>query len=240
VKPLDKFRGLTRAWRASAGTDPSDAPDFFQVYLRLLEEQQPFDTPINEIEFVVLDTETTGPDPTTDRVVSFAAIRVKGYEIDINSAVDWRVRGQLPSSTDSIEIHGVLNNELETGMSESRFVRELADYVRASILVGYRPGFDMAMLNVTVREQTGGGRIANRTLDVYDLGMRIDYPIKPQFVNPEPYRLDAMCERYNIEQPDRHTAMGDAYATAILLLKQLDRLEKQGVKTLKELVRSYG
>ncbi|MFK8056091.1 MAG: PolC-type DNA polymerase III [Saprospiraceae bacterium] len=236
MKPLDKFRGLARAWRASAG---KDAPGYFLEYLNALEQQQSFDTLIKEIEFVVLDTETTGPDPHKDRVVSFAAVRVQGSEIDIQSAVDWKIRGQLPSSGTSIEIHGVLNNELEGGMNEPRFVEELTKYVGSAILVGYRPGFDMAMLNSTVNEQTGG-RLTNRTLDVYELGMRIDYPIKPQFVNPEPYRLDTMCERYDIEQPDRHTAMGDAYATAILLLKQLSRLEKQGVRTLKELMRRYG
>ena len=240
MKPLDKFRGLTRAWRASAGGDPSDGPEFFQTYLKALEQQQPMHTPLQEIEFVVLDTETTGPDPNVDRVISFAALRVKGSEIDIQSAVDWRVRAQLPSSNISIEIHGVLNNELETGMPEGRFVEELTRYVGSAVLVGYRPGFDMAMLNATVKEKTGGGRLTNRTIDVYDLGMRIDYPVKPQFVNPEPYRLDKMCERYGIEQPDRHTAMGDAYATAILLLKQLSRLEEQGMKTLKDLMRRYG
>jgi len=240
VKPLDKFRGMSRAWRASAGNDPSDGPEYFQDYLQALEQQQAIKTPIHEIEFVVLDTETTGPDPEKDRVVSFAAIRVKGNEIDIQSAVDWRVRAQLPSSNVSIEIHGVLNRELETGMPEPRFVEELVNYVGSTVLVGYRPGFDMAMLNATVQEQTGGGRITNRTLDVYELGMRIDYPLKPKFVNPEPYRLDSMCKRYNIDQPGRHTAMGDAYATAILFLKQLGRLEAQGVKTLKELMRRYG
>lgn len=240
MKPLDKFRGLARAWRASAGSAPSDAPDFFQDYLSALEQQQTMDTLIKDIDFVVLDTETTGTDLSSDRVVSFAALKVKGNEIDIHSAVDWRVRGKLPSSNDSIEIHGVLNRELEAGLPEQRFVEKLIQFVGSAILVGYRPGFDMAMLNATVREQTKGGRIANRTLDVYELGMRIDYPVKPPFVNPEPYRLDKMCDRYDIDQPDRHTAMGDAYATAILLLKQLSRLEAQGIKTLRDLMRRYG
>ena len=239
MKPLDKFRGLSRAWLASDGGDPSDAPAFFQTYLQALEQQQPMSTAIREIEFVVLDTESTGTNPKKDRVVSFAAMRVQGYEIDVSSAVDWRIRGQLPSSGTSIEIHGVLNRELEDGMPEARFVEELTNYVGAAILVGYRPGFDVAMLNETVKEQTGC-RLTNRRLDVHELGMRLDHPIKPAFVNAEDYRLDKMCKRFNIDQPDRHTAMGDAYATAILLLKQLSRLEQQGVKTMKGLMRRYG
>ncbi len=239
MKPLDKFRGLTRAWRASNGGDPTDAPAFFQVYLQALEQQQPLSTPLQEIDFVVLDTETTGTDPKKDRVVSFAALHVQGNEIKVSSAVDWRIRAQLPSSGTSIEIHGVLNQELEDGLTESRFVEQLTNYVGSSIIVGYRPGFDLAMLNATVKEQTGC-RLTNRRLDVHELGMRIDHPIKPPFLNPEDYRLDKLCEKFDVDQLDRHTAMGDAYATAILFLKQLNRLEQQGVKTMKELMRRYG
>ena len=238
MKPFDKLRDLGRSLRGNAEGD-SSMPEYFKAYLKKIEHQQSLATPTSEVEFIVLDTETTGANPGKDRVVSFAAIRVCNNEIDIQSAVDWKVRAHLPSSNSSIEIHGVLNTELEDGYSEARFVKELVNYVGAAVIIAFRPGFDMAMLNAVVKEQTGS-KLINRTLDVYDLGMRIDYPIKPTFVNPEPYRLDKMCERYDIEQPDRHTAMGDAFATAILFLKQLGRLEAQGVKTLKELMRRYG
>jgi len=238
MKPFDKLRGLSRVFRAKANDEPSTTPQYFNSYLKKIAQQQPLKTPINEVNFVVLDTETTGTNPGKDRVVSFAAMRVLNNEIDIQSSVDWKVRTHLPSSHSSIEIHGLLNTELEQGLSESRFVEELVNYVGSAVLIAFRPGFDMAMINAIVQEHSGR-KLTNRTIDVYDLGMRIDYPIKPPFVNPEPYRLDKMCERYQIEQPDRHTAMGDAYATAILFLKQLGRLEAQGVKTLKELMRNY-
>jgi len=239
VKPIKKLKGLSGRLRPQAGSKQKNTPEYFETYVKNLSKQQSLETPIKKVSFVVLDTETTGTDPKKDRVVTFAALRVLANQIDIQSSVDWKVRAHLPSSNSSIEIHGVLNTELEEGYSEARFVEELVKYVGASIIVAFRPGFDMAMLNALVKEQTGG-RLSNRTLDVYDLGMRIDHPIKPQFVNPAPYHLDKMCERYDIEQPDRHTAMGDAYATAILFLKQLGKLEAQGVKTLKDLMRRYG
>ncbi len=232
-------RGLAAWWRRLRRPRRHPVPEYWGAYRRRVAEQtQASDTPLDGLRFVVIDTETTGLDHRRDHVVSFAAVRVYGGEIRVAEAVDWRVRTTLPSPGHSIEVHGVLNRELEYGLPEDRFVERLVDYVGADIIVGYRPGFDMAILNRVVREYTGG-RITNPTLDVFDLGMRVDYPLKPRFVNPEPYRLDALCDRLNIETPERHTALGDAYVTALLLLKLLHRLREGGLRTKGDLMRRY-
>ena len=226
-------------WWHRRKSDAVDVPTYWRRYRGLWPARQPESTALEDIRFVVLDTETTGLDHTRDRVVSFGAVRVRGNAIDVADAVDWRVQAKLPSSRASIEVHGVLNGELETGIPEARFVERLVDYVGNDVLVGYRPGFDLAILNRLVREHTGD-RLRNRSLDVFDIGMRVDYPLKPGFVNPEPYRFDALCARYAIENPDRHTALGDAYATALLLLKLLAKLKSGGTSTLGHLLQRYG
>ena len=217
----------------------ADAPAYYRRYReRVAAESQPRHTPIPEVRFVVLDTETTGLDHKRDQVVSFAAVRVRGDVIAVGEAVDWRVRTALPSTGASIIVHGVLNAELEAGLPAERFAERLTDYVGADVIVGYRPGFDMAILNRLVRAQAGG-RLDNPTLDVFELGMRVDYPLKPGFVNPEPYSFDALCARYGLDTPERHTAIGDAYTTALLLVKLLHRLREAGNETLGDLLRAY-
>lgn len=212
---------------------------YWRAYHLARLRQQAMDTPLDAVEFVVIDTETTGLDHRRDRVISFGAVRVRGREIHLREAVDWRVRAPKPSPPESIEIHGLLNQSLEGGMDEATFVERLVGFVGQAVIVGYRPGFDLAVLNRVVREQTGG-RLTNPTLDVFTLGMRVDYPIKPPFVNPEPYRFDALVARFHIETPGRHTAIGDAYTTGILFVKLLERLRVQGVGTLGALLRRYG
>ena len=217
----------------------ADAPAYWRRYLeRAAAEAQARGTPIEEVRFVVLDTETTGLDHKRDQVVSFAAVRVRGDVIAVAEAVDWRVRTALPSTNASIVVHGVLNAELADGLPPERFAERLTDYVGADVIVGYRPGFDMAILNRLIHGQTGG-RLNNPTLDVFELGMRVDYPLKPGFVAPEPYSFDALCARYGLETPERHTAIGDAYTTALLLVKLLHRLREAGATTLGDLLRAY-
>ena len=231
--------GRLREWLGRAPVPHPDAPEYWRRHLRrVAAERQAKSTPVPETRFVVIDTETTGLDHRSDHVVSFGAVRVLGGVLDVGGAVDWRIRTTLPSPGASIIVHGVLNAELASGMPPGRFAERLTEYIGADVIVGYRPGFDMAILNRIIRAHTGG-RLDNPTLDVFDLGMRVDYPLKPGFVNPAPYDFDALCRRYGLETPERHTAIGDAYTTALLLAKLLYRLGDSGTATLGDLLRVY-
>lgn len=234
-----RLRDRARAWWTGSQRAHPRAPPFWREHLRRYGvRRQATSTPIEEVRFVVLDTEATGLDHRRDHVVSFGAVRARGGVIDVATAVDWRIRTKLPSPEESIVVHGVLNAELEGGLPPGRFAERLTAYLGADVIVGYRPGFDMALLNRLIDAYTGG-RLDNPTLDVFELGMRVDYPLKPGFVNPEPYAFDALCRRYGLETPERHTAIGDAYTTALLLCKLLYRLREGGASTLADLLRAY-
>jgi DNA polymerase-3 subunit epsilon len=52
----------------------------------------------------------------------------------------------------------------------------------------------------------------------------------------EAYRLDSLILRYDIEIPGRHTAAGDALATALVFQRLLRKAERRGIRTLGELL----
>lgn len=51
----------------------------------------------------------------------------------------------------------------------------------------------------------------------------------------ENYSLDELADKFDISKKDRHTAMGDAYITAIAFLKILNKLRERKEITLRQL-----
>jgi DNA polymerase-3 subunit epsilon len=54
-------------------------------------------------------------------------------------------------------------------------------------------------------------------------------------LDPDPetrHGLDYVCQRYGVEVFGRHTALGDALATAEVLVRMLPQLAQRGIVTL--------
>lgn len=210
-------------------------PFFVQEYEKLFPVKIPKDTLLSQLDFVVLDTETTGLSSKTDEIISYGSIKVQGYSIKVNSAKEFYLK---PRNQDkrAVKIHGIVKNE--GFLSQEDFAKSLLNDIGSSILVAHHAGFDIHMLEKAVRG-FGLKRISNPVIDTLDLAIRLEVGINhnPRLINRLNYSLDKLCGRYQISLDDRHTASGDAFLTAQLLLKLLKVAEKSGIKTYGDLMR---
>jgi DNA polymerase III epsilon subunit-like protein len=62
-------------------------------------------------------------------------------------------------------------------------------------------------------------------------------PVRSSMEEGKHIGLDALARRFQIKMPDRHDAYGDAFATALIFQRQIDLLQRQGKKNLKELLK---
>ncbi|WP_186755806.1 3'-5' exonuclease [Echinicola salinicaeni] len=192
-------------------------------------------TPIKDLSFVVLDTETTGLDVKNDHVLAFGGIKIINERIKVDTSME-SLLFSTKQNVSSIKIHEIIQSN--DAMPIDDFVKLLLPYLSTHIMVAHHAGFDQAMLEKLVKPY-GLRKILNPVVDTGDLAIRIEHgmPYDPNRINLKDYSLDALCERYKIPIHDRHTAAGDAFLTAQLLLKLLKEADKKGIKTYGDLMR---
>lgn len=191
---------------------------------------------ISRLAFTVLDTETTGLNPKEDYILSYGGIKAKGYSIYINSSVELYLHAPIIKK-DAVKVHGIIPKGDLTPLST--FGEKLLAYIGSDIIVGHHIGFDIAMLEKAMKP-FGLYKIKNPIIDTYDLAVRIEKG--PRFdtsmiTGTGEYSLDQLCKRYGIDVDDRHTAAGDAFLTAQLLVKLLKEAEKKGIRNYEDLMR---
>ncbi len=210
---------------------PENHPKFWKDYTALFKEKQTTD--FNNLVFVVLDTETTGFSFEEDRILSIGALKVKGESMLVREVLDIYLE-QERFNKESVPVHGLLRNGQRECIRESEALKKFLEYCGNSILVAHHAGFDIGMLNAAL-QRNGLPKLKNTVLDTGVLYRKT--LIKSYLVQPKVrYTLDELAEKYSISKKDRHTALGDAYITAVAFLKILSRLKEKKNFSLKKLL----
>ena len=205
-------------------------PSFIARYREQFEATWADDTPVDQIRFVVLDSETTGLDPRHDRLITIGAVAVCGGEIRVDDTFDALLR--VDENTSAVTVHGVTRDESRSGIEESQALERFLDYVRDGVIVGHHIGHDIATFDAAY-ERHWGMRLRNRSIDTMDLTLHLEQD--GAFTGRPPIRhftLDALCEMFDVIPHDRHTASGDAFITAQVLLRLLKLASRCGRTTL--------
>jgi DNA polymerase-3 subunit epsilon len=205
-------------------------PAFISRYRNCFERTWGDGTPVDQVRFVVLDSETTGLNPATDRIITIGAVAVIAGEIRLDDGFAALVK--IAKNTSAVTVHGVTRDQALEGVDEAVALERFLDYLGDGVIVGHHIGHDIATLDVAL-ERHWGIRIANRSLDTMDLTLHLEKdgafsgrpPIKQ-------FTLDALCGMFGVIPHDRHTATGDAFITAQVFLRLLRLASKFGRGTL--------
>lgn len=191
------------------------------------------DTPVEEVRFVTLDTETTGLDPRRDRLITIGAIAVRDGEILLEDAFEVMLR--IAYNNSSVTVHGITRDEAAGGMEEPDALTQFLDYLKDGVIVGHHIGHDIQALNCAC-ERHFNLTLRNRSLDTMDLTLHLndDGAFKDRSM-PEGFSLDTLCEMFDVAPHDRHTAGGDAFLTASIFLRLLRAAKAVGRTTLDSL-----
>ena len=208
---------------------------FVEAYEALFEKKMAAVRPISQLGFTVLDTETTGLDPKKDYIISFGAIKLRGYIIPLRESKEWYLEVPIKNA-EAIQVHEIIQRKDTLPLRE--FGKQFLEYIGTDIIVGQHVGFDLLMLEKALKP-FGLKKLLNPVLDTQHLAIRLEKGphYDPGMGKPGEYSLENLCQRYSIPLDDRHTAAGDAFLTGKLLLKLLKQAEKKGINNFGTLIR---
>jgi DNA polymerase-3 subunit epsilon len=219
---------MQRFRRPSLNPEDTDIRD---TYLRHFEQGINKSTPLREIKFVVLDTETTGLDIKKDRILSIAAIQVKGFQFSLSNRFEAFVQSENYQPGESVTVHGILSKHVTGVLTEKEVLARLLNFLGDRIIVGHHIAFDMGILNKALQKHFHV-KLQNKSIDTGKLAQRVE---NPMHTGGHSDSLDKLCAQYDIPPGQRHTAAGDTFMTTLLFLKLLGKLELKKVNTLKAL-----
>jgi DNA polymerase-3 subunit epsilon len=190
------------------------------------------------LRYVIFDLETTGLNLQKDRVVSTAAYRVVDGRIALGDVFSSLVSPGRDIPSAAVKIHGIIPSMVENASSFNEVFEKFLAYLGTDILVGYHVGFDLHFLNAYMRK-THGFRVQNLVLDAQSLCRTVCFPshLRSYAGRVKGHQdLDTVARHFGVEILERHTALGDALATAMIFQRILTEMEKNGPGRLKNLL----
>ena len=175
----------------------------------LLEEPPPH-------AWVSLDLESSGLDPSRDRILSIAAVPIVGDRVKLSERFEAVLRPSAdaaPPDLDALRHHRLRPHDLAHGLDAHDAVAQLLDWLGPRTLVGYRIGFDVAMLDRIVPEITGFA-LPNRRIDIA-ARFRARHRHRAPDSSVDDAGFEAIATALHVPQLGRHTALGDATTAAL-------------------------
>lgn len=182
--------------------------------------------------WVVVDTETSGLDPVNDRLLAIGAVAVDRDGIRLDDSFETLLQNLAPGDKANAAIHGIGYEAQRDGAPAPSALAAFASYVAGAPCVGFHCQFDREVLARSAAI-AGVALPLPRWLDLAPLAAAL----MPEVDLRGRRSLDDWLAAFDIDVSARHSAAGDALATAELLLRLRVLAARQGIASFKALAR---
>lgn len=174
--------------------------------------------------FTVVDIETTGLNPVTDKITEIAAYKIKDGEIVDSFAT--LVNPEVEISEEIAKLTGITNEMVKDAPSICSAMKKFIEFYEESIVVAHNAKFDISFLKNKAKE------CEMKFSPVYIDTVTIAKTFFPDIWN---YRLATICKELNIDIESMHRAYGDAKATAEMFMQLCDKLRGVGADSVEKI-----
>jgi CBS domain-containing protein len=187
-------------------------------------------TPLIALDAVCADTETTGLDTTTARIVQIGAVAISGGRVRAGETFETLIDPKIPIPPGSTAIHRIGDADVAGAPAFGEALARFDAFASHRVLIGFSIGFDLAVIEHEAK-RAGIRWTRPRTLCVRLLSAAANANLPDQ-------SLDMIAQWLGIPIEGRHQAPGDAKAAADVFVALLPRLAERGIRTLAEAERA--
>lgn len=179
----------------------------------------------NSGTWFAFDTETTGVDVTTDRVVTATVAKLTAGEmVDTR---EWALNPGVDIPKEAARIHGITTemaraNGVEPGRALSEISETITGVLRSGHpLVVMNAAFDLSIVEYELRRHRVGSIMPvvadtwGMVIDPYALARGLDNHRRVR-VRGRKHNLPALCERYGVAFVESHDATADAVGAGLV------------------------
>jgi DNA polymerase-3 subunit epsilon len=156
--------------------------------------------------YAIIDVETTGGSPSSDRVIEIAVFVYDGEKI--TNSFSTLINPKRPIDPYVTKLTGISNDMVKDSPLFEEVHQKVLELTHENIFVAHNVKFDFGMIRQEFKRL--GIDFNRKQLDTVNLARKV----LPGF---ESYSLGNICDSLNIQITDRHRATGDAEATVKLL-----------------------
>ncbi|MGF1689203.1 3'-5' exonuclease [Photobacterium japonica] len=184
------------------------------------------DTPLDQVEFVALDFETTGLNPQKDEIISIGLVPFTLSRIRCRESAHWIINPNRPLNEASVVIHGITDSEVENAPDLLIILEQVLDALAGKVVVVHYQHIERSFMNQALLSRLGEG-IRFPVIDTLAIESAVQQRDCGGWINrlrgirPGSVRLAKARRRYGLPAYQPHHALTDALATAELLQAQI-------------------
>lgn len=175
-------------------------------------------TPINELDLLAVDFETTGLDPVNDKLLSVGMVDIKRLQIPLGTSFHQIIRTEAPLKAENVIIHQITDDAKDAGAALTQVVERLLEQLAGKAMLAHYHRIEHEFLNQACLLLYNAPIIFPIVDTLMIQKQQWDKGLLPY--NPSQLRLSNLRDHYKLPHHKAHNALTDAIATAELFLAQ--------------------
>lgn len=180
---------------------------------------------LDSLIFCVIDLETTGGNPETEKIIEIGMLRIENRRITEERSFLINPQKEIPDFVQKLT--GIRKNDVEHSPKIEEVIDEIVQFIGDSILVAHNTSFDIPFLNGVLKKLQRPA-LENKVLCT---NIMTKYLI-PDIMSSN---LNYMSQIFGISHSQAHRAIEDARATGKLLMKYMDIFEEKKIRKVNQL-----